>query len=57
MLSDHIGLRKPIRMTKIKGREEQTDVPTSSWFMRETRMELVVLVRSFCGILNPFSIA
>jgi hypothetical protein len=29
----------------------------SSWFMRETRRELVVLVRSLWGILIPRSIA
>jgi hypothetical protein len=29
----------------------------SSWFIREMRMELVILVRSFGGIFIPFSIA
>lgn len=33
------------------------NITFSSWFMRETRRELVVLVRSFGGNPNPFSIA
>lgn len=37
--------------------EENKKRTFSSWFISETRMELVVFVRSFWGILNPRSIA